>query len=159
MNKIFQSRKINHEEEPIPQRNKDAESNSLIPGPSHICHPKKEPFVNTSLMKTLGQNNITFLRALSVSKSGVNTAECLCPGEPNVSTSQPPFSRTLGSEDTGASADVPDVPGEGVRRSVLSFCRNVDILLPNSLKNRREKSCLYFHDAFPVFTFLMGIHC
>lgn len=64
MNEIFQSRKINHEEEPIPRRNKEAESNSLIPGPSHICHPKKEPSVTTSLMKTLGQNNITFLRAL-----------------------------------------------------------------------------------------------
>ena len=43
MNEIFQSGKINHEEEPIPQRNKAADSNSLISSPVHIFHSEKTP--------------------------------------------------------------------------------------------------------------------
>lgn len=43
MNEIFQSGKINHKEEPIPQRNKAADSNSLISSPTHIFHSEKTP--------------------------------------------------------------------------------------------------------------------
>lgn len=155
MNEIFHSREINHEEEPIPQRNKDADSNSLIPGPSHICHPKKEPSVNTSLMKTLSQNNITFLRALRSPCLVLTLQNVFVLVSPTLALDNRPSAGPWEARTLGASANV---PGEGVRRSMLSFCRNTGILLPNSLKDRRQKSCLYFHDSLPVFTLLMGIH-
>lgn len=103
---IFQSGKINHEE-PIPQRNKAAESNSLISSPSHIFHSEKTPLSKPLWWKhgAGAIREISFSRAcLYIHPRPLGWWSVFVSVNQAVSIHHRPFNRSLRSEDRAGTA-------------------------------------------------------
>lgn len=85
MNEIFQSGEINHEEEPIPQRNKAVDSNSLISRSSTffiLRRPLCQNLFNGD-MELEQREKSHSVEHLFASTSGLRAVECLCSREPS----------------------------------------------------------------------------